>query len=39
MEGEASSSSATLIPATMTSAQDPRHAVYPHPDSQLADLG
>lgn len=39
MEGEASSSSATFIPATMTSAQDPRHAVYPHPDSQLADLG
>ena len=23
----------------MTSTQDPRHAVYPHPDSQLADLG
>ena len=23
----------------MTSAQDPRQAVYPHPDSQLADLG
>ena len=39
MEGEASSSLATFIPATMTSAQDPRHAVYPHSDSQLADFG
>jgi hypothetical protein len=39
MEGEASSSSATFVPATMPSAQDLRHTVYPHPDSQLADLG
>ena len=39
MKEEASLLSATFIPATMTSAQDPRHAVYPHPNSQLANLG
>jgi hypothetical protein len=39
MEGEASSSSVIFIPTIMPSAQDPRHIVYPHPDSQLADLG
>jgi hypothetical protein len=39
MEEEASFSLLTFILATMISTQDLRQAVYPHPNSQLADLG